>query len=124
MTVSWRVTPEKAWGDVTEAQVNQAQAEIVAFCNSLTGEIAAWMKEEARWTDRTGDARDGLYSDVIRLATHSVSILMSHGPMIHYSYYLEVVRGGYFSILPETVDRYLPIVFRGVQEILNRTFRG
>jgi len=118
MTISWTIRPDEAWGGLVEARVTQIESEIVRFAEALTDEIAAYMRAEARWEDRTGDARAGLYADVIHVAQQSVTILMSHGPTIWYSHYLEAVRGGFYGVLPDTVDHYMPVIFREVQRIV------
>jgi hypothetical protein len=120
MSFSWQVTPEQAWIPVYAIYAQRIEDEIVAMANGLTDEIADWMKAEARWTDRTGDARAALYSDVIHAARQSVAILASHGPAISYAEALETVSGGRFGIIADTIDNFGPRVFHEVQAILAR----
>ena len=118
MTWTWIVRPEQAWGDYAEAFADAVEAQIVALAEGLTDEITQWMKENARWTDRTGEARANLYSDVIHVVRTSVTILMSHGPTIEYSVWLEL--HPYYGILGDAVDHFAPLVFRRTREILHK----
>lgn len=48
-------------------------------------------KQNAAWTDRTGNARSGLFgTSESNLAAHLVVIYLSHGPVIDYGVYLEL----------------------------------
>lgn len=118
--VTWNITPQESWGQLVQAQVNAIETEIVALIDGLTDDVAAWMKAEARWTDRTGDARAGLYADVEYIANQAVYLLMSHDVTLAYTWYLEYAHAGRFSILGDAVDVWSPVVFRGVEAILRR----
>lgn len=120
MSFSWTVTPEQAFIPLYALYAERIESEIVALANGLTDEIADYMKAEARWTDRTGNARAGLYSDVIHVARQSVTILASHGPAIPYAIYLETVSAGRFGIIADTIDWWGPRVFHEVQAIMAR----
>jgi hypothetical protein len=59
-------------------------------------ETTAWMKTNARWTDRTSAARTGLYT----VATHSPSyeeLLMGYS--VNYGIWLEVANDRQYSII-------------------------
>jgi hypothetical protein len=122
VSVYWQATPEEAWGQMVEAQVAAIERDIVAFINGLLDDIEAWMKAEARWTDRTGDARANLYSDIIHVANESVTVLVSHGPAINYALFLEL--NPRYAIIADTIDHWAPVVFQGVQEIVRRHTGG
>lgn len=118
----WKVSPEQAFQALVKNYGEAIEAEIVRYADSLTDEIAEWMRTEARWTDRTGDARAGLYSDVIHSVRKSVTILFSHGPTIGYSVFLEA--HPYYGIIADAIDHWGPVVFRGVQEIVEKGKKG
>ena len=96
------------------------EAEIVALIDSLTDQVAAWMQENARWQDRTGAARAGLYADIEHMAGQAVYLLMSHDVTLSYTWFLEYAHAGRFAILGDAVDTWSPVVFRGVEAILRR----
>lgn len=120
MTVSWNIDPGAYFAAITRQRADDIEADIVAFVDGMTDEVAAWMRDNARWTDRTGEARQGLYADIEHVVRRSVHLLMSHGPTIEYAVWLEWAHAGRFSILPDAVDNFAPVLYRGVLEILRR----
>lgn len=56
----------------------------------------AWMKANARWTDRTTNARNSLYT-ATRHSRGRHEILLSHG--VHYGIYLETRFAGRYEII-------------------------
>lgn len=118
--ITWSTNPADALAAHVQARVDAMEAEIVALANSLTDQIMVWMKQNARWTDRTGAARQGLYSDVEHMAREVVSILLSHNVTIDYAWFLEYAHAGRFAILGDTIDFWTPIFLRGVAEIMRR----
>lgn len=122
MTVTWSRTPALAWSELARREADAIESEVVQFADSLTDQITAWMRQEARWNDVTGEARAGLYSDVIHTARQSVAILMSYGPTTFYDVYLEA--SPRTSLLGDVVDYWAPVIYRGAQEIARRHGRG
>lgn len=118
MTVTWIRSPAQAWGELAAIEAAAIEAEVVAFADQLTDQITAYMRQEARWNDVTGEARAGLYSDVIHVVGQTVTILMSYGPLTFYDVYLEA--NPRTSLLGDVVDWAAPLVFRGAQEIAKR----
>ena len=66
------------------------------------------MRTNAPWTDRTGNARSGLFSFVQRAASDIVSIFLSHGSAVYYGIYLETNYSGKYAIIIPTIQRLLP----------------
>jgi hypothetical protein len=54
------------------------------------------MKSNAKWTDRTGNARQGLNADV-QVSTNNVAIVLYH--TVPYGVFLEVRWGGRYAII-------------------------
>lgn len=124
MSFSWQITPEAAWPPFVQAQVDAFEADLVAFAESMTGEITAWMQANHRWENRTGDAERGLFSALLRETHQMVGILMSHGSLIEYAVYLEWSHAGRWGVLADTVDNFAPVFFNGVRDIVRRRFGG
>lgn len=120
MSFNWTVTPEAAWIPLYAQMFEQIEAEIVAVAEQLTDEITEYMKQNAPWTDRTGDARANLYSVVRHAARQSIEILLSHGSLIPYGIYLELLHAGRFAIIAPSVDVWGPRMFHETQAILRR----
>lgn len=115
MSFRWNIPPEQYLPALTKNYAEALEADILRLADSLTDQIADWMRAEARWQDRTGNARAALYADVLHVARQSVTILVSHGPAIDYSVYLETSR---FGVISDTVDNFGPLVFNRMRELI------
>lgn len=120
MSFSWQITPEVAWSAMASDYADIVESDIVALCESLLDPIQEWMRANHGWTNRSGAAEAGLYTDLSHVARMSVTILLSHGPAIEYAEYLETVRAGSLGVIAPAVDWWGPKVFNGVQEIMAR----
>jgi hypothetical protein len=63
----------------------------------------AFAKEQASWTDRTGDAREGLDTDVV-YANNSIIWSMYH--TVDYGLWLETIQSGRFSVIMPTLELF------------------
>lgn len=122
MSFSWQITPQQAWIPLYDQHLAQIEVELVAVAEKLTDEITDYMKQNAPWQDRTGAARASLYSVVQHAARQSVTILLSHGSLIPYGIYLEILNGGRLAIIAPSVDIWGPRMFHETQAILRRHF--
>lgn len=118
MTITWSRTPADAWAELARREADAIESETVALVDGLTDQAAAWMKENHRWQNRTGEAEAGLYADTLHMARQTVSMLLSHGPTIDYAGFLEA--NPKFAVLGDAVDWWAPVLFRGLQEIAKR----
>ena len=120
MTISWNIDPGEYLERLTRQMADAIERDIVRLVDQLSDQAAVFMRDQARWTDRTGAARAGLYADVEHAVRESVTLLLSHGPAIEYAWYLEYAHRSRWGILSDTVDNFTPLLFRGVQEIVRR----
>lgn len=67
----------------------------------LAPRIEAYAKQNAPWTDRTGQARAGLGTNVYAQGTE-VIIELYHS--VDYGYWLEVIQSGRFAIIMPTLE--------------------
>lgn len=75
-------------------------------------------KHNAPWTDRTGNARTGLFGTAERDAARKVVIIyLSHGPAIDYGIWLELANSGRNAILMSTIEAHLPELKRMLDDI-------
>lgn len=76
------------------------------------------MRTNAPWTDRTGNARSGLFSIAEQAARDVVIIYLSHGHTIEYGHYLELSRGGRYAIITPTMEKMYPEIKRMLENLL------
>lgn len=76
---------------------------------------AARMKSEAPWTDRTGNARSGLFTETKHAGGHH-SMLLAHG--MSYGIYLERNHSGRYAIVIPEIARAGQDVMRLISKIL------
>lgn len=102
--------------------IEQYGDKVLVAVQAVAGRIAAEMQNDARanapWTDRTGNARSGLFGTAERDAAQKlVVIYLSHGPDLDYGVWLELAHGGNFQIIMPTVERHLPAIKADLQAI-------
>lgn len=93
--------------------VEQYGDRVLVAVQAVAGRVATAMQNDARanapWTDRTSNARSGLFGVATRDAAQRVVIAyLSHGPAIDYGVWLELAHGGRFQIIMPTIEKHLP----------------
>ncbi len=68
----------------------------------LAPEVEDWMKSNAPWDDKTGNARDGLSAEAFAGPTQ-VGLDVGHSPDIPYGIYLEYSNDGKYAIVRPTL---------------------
>ena len=74
-----------------------------------------YARREAKWQDRTGNARAGLHSYITELSQDTVRLWLSHS--VHYGLFLEVRWAGRFGIIWETIQRHLEPIRQMLQGV-------
>lgn len=82
---------------------------------------ASYARTNAPWTDRTGNARNGLFARAERDAPVYRVIIAGSVP---YQPWLEVRFSGRYQIIRPTVDHEGPELMRTVQTMYSRMFRS
>ena len=116
--ITWNILPEVSWGVLAQQQVDAIEADIVAFIDSLTEQVAQWLRDNHRWQNQSGDAEAGLYADILHAVRQSVYLLMSHGPAIEYAWILEA--NPKTTLLGDAADHWWPVLYQGAVEIVRR----
>jgi len=111
----WIVDPERAFSTGFDAWTTALKQAIFRLAQYFAPQIESWMKAEALWTDRTGNARQSLWADAKSLVT-SVAIEMGYG--VDYGKYLEYANGGNYAIIAPALDHWTPIIMKAVQDLL------
>lgn len=102
--------------------VEQYGEKVLVAVAAVAGRIATIMQNSAKrnapWTDRTGNARSGLFGTVeTDLSRQMVIIYLSHSAMLEYPLWLELRAGGKFAIIMKTIEAHLPELKEMLDEI-------
>lgn len=113
MSFVWDVPPDEAFVELAEAYETAVHAGVAAIAKRYAPEIENWMKSNAPWTDRTGNARQTLHTEVEEVVNEMISLVLSHG--VEYGKYLELSHGGRFAIIGPALDYFAPKMWADVQ---------
>lgn len=102
--------------------IEQYGDRVLVAVTAVAGRLATVMQNDARanapWTDRTGNARTGLFGTAERDAARKlVVIYLSHGADIDYGKWLELAHGGKYAVIMPTIEAHLPDVYADLQAI-------
>lgn len=81
-------------------------------------QVENYAKVNAPWTDRTGNARNGLAARAFQ-ETGNAGIVLFH--QVPYGIWLEVKNSGAYAIIMPTIDYYGPVVMRRLERVMDRT---
>ena len=109
--IKWIIPPTKLSEAIGEYG-DRVFVAIKALADFIAQQAQDDMRRGAPWTDRTGNARSGLFSVAEQAAKQTVIIYLSHGHTIEYGVYLELARGGRYAIIAPTMQRIYPMVER------------
>ena len=115
MSFTWQVTPEQAFTELVDAYENEIHNAIKQIADRYAPDIEAWMKSNAPWTDRTGNARQTLNTEVQEVASVMIGIILAHG--VDYGIFLELSNGGAYAIIGPALDYFAPKIWADVQRL-------
>jgi hypothetical protein len=93
----------------------KANRAMVAAANYVAPQAESAMKAGAPWTDRTGNARQGLGARVV-VEPNKVAIVLYHS--VPYGVYLELRWGGRYAIIEPTIATAGPMFVDAVKHLL------
>lgn len=85
---------------------NQVRKAMVASAQYIAPQAESWAKSNAKWTDRTGNARNGLTGRVSVPDKNRVVVTIAHS--VPYGIWLEVRWAGRYKIIEPTVRYFAP----------------
>ena len=87
------------------------------YANTEASKLEAYMKENRKWTDRSGSARQRLKGTVYNMAP-VVRIELSHG--VDYGIWLELAHEKRFAIVEPTIRLKGPEVIEGFKDLMDK----
>ncbi|HMN10892.1 MAG TPA: hypothetical protein PKD55_01055 [Bellilinea sp.] len=115
MGFTWQVSPEDVFPEMSDQYAAAVTRAVRVLAARYAPEIEAWMKSNAPWTDRTGNARQTLHSEVEELASLTI-IWFRHG--VEYGKYLELSHGGRWAVIGPALDHFAPLIWRDVMALV------
>lgn len=125
---TWKVPPQDVWPQGTAAYIAAIKRGVHGVMLYHSPIIQNWMKAEAEWRDRTGAARQTLYTEVDPMSpaavVNEIELIMAHG-VIH-GWWLEGYRpdslsptrqGQRFAIVQPALDRFGAAIWADVQRL-------
>lgn len=119
MGFQWQVAPTDVFPQAARNYTQTIIASGRRVSHSRAQEAEQWLKDNAPWQDRTGDARRGLSVTVNEAPSVLAELVFSHDPALDYTIWLEVANGGKYAIIARAIDYWGPILMRDIQRIIN-----
>lgn len=103
-----------------QREVTKYGDRVMAAINFLADFFAQKMQNEARqnakWEDRTGNARSGLMGATRKAARDIVEIYLVHS--MWYGKFLELARGGKYAVIMPTISANVPEISSALKRLL------
>lgn len=119
MAFKWDVAPNQTLPQMTEAYTKTIFLSGRRVADARAKEAEQWMKDNAPWTDRSGDARAGLNVKVLESPGVLAELVFSHDPDLPRTLWLEIANSGKYAIIAPAIDYWGPILMRDIQRIIN-----
>ena len=98
-----------------KAVEKKMRAAIGVYADTAAKTMEGYAKENAKWTDRTGNARNSIQGNFGWKGNQAVITLSGN---MDYSVYLELAHEKKYAILKPTIDRNAPEILKGYQRLV------
>lgn len=115
MPLVWSVPPQRAFPLLAANYEASIAALVRGVIQSFRPAIENWMRANAPWTDRTGNARRALHTDYDE-AGRVFTLWIAHG--MDYGIYLELRFAGQYAIIGPAIDHFAPQIMAELQRRL------
>jgi hypothetical protein len=103
--------------DVFAAKV---EAAVWMFAERESADLQNFMKSNAKWTDRTGHARQSLTAKPFKENPTTITIKLAHGSNIPYGVYLELAHEKKYAIIQPTIQTNQNQVMQDLQYLFDK----
>jgi hypothetical protein len=116
--VRWE-TPPSALARAVERYGDRVLTAVAAVAQYAATQMQNDAKANAPWTDRTANARTGLFgTSEADFARHVVTIYLSHGAVIDYGLWLELANSGRHAVVMRTMESH----YQDLMDMLREVF--
>lgn len=113
--IVWVVPPEQLAQNIG-TWLNRVLEAAYALATVFAARIESYAKANAVWTDRTGNARQGLTARSFRSAT-GFTILLFHAAI--YGIWLEIANAGRFAIILRSLEAHYGPLMSALQRLVH-----
>ena len=114
VTLVWTVPPsalQRGIGNYAERLLSA----VFDLAQLFAAKVEAFAKARAPWTDRTGNARQGLTARAFKTATAVTLILWSS---VSYGIWLEIAHGGHWGIILKALEAHYSQYMRAIEGLM------
>ena len=115
--IRW-TTPPSELATAIERYGDRVLTAVAAVAQRVATEMQNQAKADAPWTDRTGNARTGIFgTSEADFAAHVVTIYLSHRATISYGVWLELANSGSYAVIMRTMESHYESLMQLLREI-------
>ena len=112
-------TPPSVLADAIDRYGDRVLQTVAAIAQYAATQMQNDAKAHAAWTDRTGNARTGLFgTSEADFAEKVVTIYLSHGATIDYGVWLELAHSGRYAVVMRTMPAHYEPLLQLLREAL------
>lgn len=100
----------QGWGD-------RRRAAVVALAQVWAGTLEGTAKANAPWTDRTGNARNGLHGFTRVSGIKADKVVFGVGHSVEYGPFLELADDGRYAVLKPTLDAAVKDIYAAYERL-------
>lgn len=124
--ITWDITPDMMLRQLTEQHIKNIEQAVKSIMDEYAPTIESWMRANAPWHNITGEARQGLVTQVHQAVGNFVLIELAHS--VAYGTYLEghnpktnapMENAGQWSIIEPALDHFAPLIWNDIRSMLN-----
>ena len=111
-------TPPSELATAVERYGDRVLTAVAAVAQRVATEMQNQAQADAPWTDRTGNARTGIFgTSEADFAARVVTIYLSHGATIDYGIWLELAHSGTYGVIMRTMQAHYESLMDLLREI-------
>jgi hypothetical protein len=117
--IRWR-TPPSELAKSLDQYGDKVLTAVAAVAQYVATQMQDSAKANAPWTDRTGNARSGLFgTSEADFASKVVTIYLSHSAVLDYGLWLELANEGKFSVIMPTLESHYDQLMQLLREVFS-----
>ena len=120
MAFAWQKSPEVAFAELWDAYADAIDKGVAEIMDAFRPRVETYMKSNAPWKDRSGNARQALWAEMERIVRVMIAINFGQGHGIEYGVYLEFKNAGRYAIVNPTLDYFAPKIWAAIQRMLRK----